>query len=177
MKTYRFKRQDKIALFSGRFDPPHSGHIVAIEDLMMRYLKVIVVICSDSKYREATTGQECFKIMTHHFNRILPPIARNKLEIIVYRQHFGFITKKQLSRLPEFDVYLAGNDNVRKHMKSLGYKTEDVPRSKIKAEGDKAIFPLEYFIDPERIYSGTKVRKTLTNTRQTLREHYGIDIL
>lgn len=171
---YKFKTQDKIGLFSGRFDGVHTGHLLAIEDLLARYLKIIVVILD---YEERSTNvYDVKKIFVHHFNRILPPMMRNRIEIIVNRQHFGFITKTQLAKLPAFDVYLAGNLQVLNHLKTLGYACEYVPRTKIKAEGDEALFPIEATVDMSKIYSGTKVRHHLKAHDKTLSQHYRLNI-
>lgn len=168
--SLKFTYKDKIGLFSGRFDPPHTGHIIAIEDLMTRFMKVYVVILA-YKGREACTAFEARTIFNHHFDRILPIVSRNKVEILINTDHFGFISKEKITKLPHFDVYLAGNEQVLRHMESLGYECEDVSRTKIFAV-ESLLAPIEAKINMQKIYSGTMVRKLLKKMGKTFRDHY-----
>lgn len=150
----------KIAIFSGRFSPPHLGHIVTIKNLFYKYDKVIVVILD---YPErigcsANVAQELFKKVFY--------TNKSQLENVVFVQndkHFGRITKLQLKMLlvntgELFDemVYVGGNKEVNKHIESL------------------KVIPVEY-IPRTIIYNSTSLRKKIKEG-VSLEDQYRIKI-
>ena len=145
---------NEVALFSGRFVPPHLGHFATILDLLKRYSKVIVPIL-DYKERNSVCPARVAKIiMDYFFDVTLSPIIRNRVNVIINRSHFGKITKAQIKReVPRFDVYIAGNMAVLKHMKKLGYKSRFQPRGPILLK--KKLPGINFDV----IYSGTELRK------------------
>ena len=109
------------ALISGRFDPPHPGHIRTIQKLGLRYWEVVVVIL-DHK------GQS---FALEYRKRILEEIlhaSQGNYTVLTNTKHFGFITKEEID---EFgcDVYCGGNEDVIQHIKSMGMRCEWVDRS------------------------------------------------
>ena len=155
-------------LFSGRFDPPHAGHLLTIADLMIKYDKLYVPILS-YKGREACTAKESAAIMNGFFDRVMSPMLRKKLVIFVNKHHFGKITRKQLQNYPKFDVYLGGNKQVLLHVKRLGHTCRRVPR--IPADVRRHVK-----VDLDRMYSGTEVRRILRERGATLSDHYGLKL-
>jgi nicotinamide mononucleotide adenylyltransferase len=114
------KTKDKTILFSGRFDKPHLGHLITIKKLGQEYKKVLIVILDypDSAYSIAKR----MRIM----NEALEHIDGN-YEVTSNKTHFAKVTKEELNKF-KFDVYGAGNEEVLKHIGSLGIKCVDVPR-------------------------------------------------
>jgi len=110
-----------IMLFSGRFDRPHLGHIVTIKKLMQRYDEVIVVML-EYVGQHYPTKDRC-QILRDGL-RYVP----GNFNLIVNKEHFAFITRKELSRLPEFDIYGSGNEDCLVHIAALGHDTEYVER-------------------------------------------------
>lgn len=155
-------------LFSGRFDPAHPGHLITIADLLIKFDKLLVPVLS-YRGREACTARESVAIMDGFFDRVMSPMLRNKLVIFVNKHHFGRITKAQLQKYPKFDIYLSGNRQVLDHMKSLGYKTRRVKR--IPADIRKKVK-----VDLDKMYSGTEVRRILSESGRPLSSYYHLNL-
>jgi len=112
----------KTILFSGRFDPPHLGHIMTLQRLALEYDKVIVCILDypqqfypikDRLETMATALSGClgtFVVVTNSVN-------------------FENITKEDVDTLPAFDVYGSGNTICYLRMNALGYKVVPVNRT------------------------------------------------
>jgi nicotinamide mononucleotide adenylyltransferase len=154
----------KIALFSGRFDPPTMGHTVAIQTLMLRYAMVLVVVL-DYKGRRVPANK-AQKLFDFHFDLVLPPIGRNRMKVAINKHHFGMITKEQLEKWLKkyklrFDVYVSGNVEVLQHMESLGYECRYLPR---------VAFPLDY-----SIYSATDIRKYMDSFDMSMEDFYRLE--
>jgi hypothetical protein len=156
------------AVFSGRFDPPNAGHFMTIEKLCCEYAGVVVVILSEP--REACLTGEAIAIFNWHFDRVLPDIAKNKVEVVPFPIHFGKITKPDLSDFADAlglnsknATYVAGNLPVLEHIESLGViPTRFIPRVHVSAVSD------EYLIESRRI------RKKMS-AGETLEQQNGID--
>jgi cytidyltransferase-like protein len=112
----------KIICFSGRFDPIHAGHVINIQRLAAKGFKVIVVIL-DYPGREFS-AKYIKQIMEEILSR-----SRGNFQVIINNKHFGIITKKELRKLPKFDIYAAGNLEVLKHVSDLGYEILWVDRA------------------------------------------------
>lgn len=108
-----------IALFSGRFDPPHPGHIIQVLRLLKKYNKVILVIL-DSKERFFPISY-CVPIFKEIF------LDKN-VEVESNLTHFGEITKEELGMF-NFDVYVSGNLKVLRHIETLGRDVEYIERA------------------------------------------------
>lgn len=155
----------EIGLFSGRFDPPTAGHLICVSTLLMKYAKIIVVIL-DYKGREGCTANKAKDLWDYYFDLILPPIARNKVAIVINDIHFGKITREQLNEFVEknnlkFDVYLSGNIEVLKHIDSLGYSARYIPR---------VSFPLDY-----SVYAATDVRRIMKSMDMSMEDYYRLE--
>ena len=97
-------------LFSGRFDPPHPGHIASILRLEKKgHVTVVVLDYSDREYP--------IEYVKTVFNEIF---ERHGVEIITNSVHFG---KVDVDELKNFgcDVYAGGNLTVLRHIEQLGH--------------------------------------------------------
>jgi glycerol-3-phosphate cytidylyltransferase-like family protein len=109
------------ALTSGRFDPPHPGHIINLLNIAKKFESVkCVVLSSDTRrYPMSYCLQILDKILTH-----LP----FDIELKANKTHFAEITKEELDAF-DCDIYVGGNLKVLKHIESLGMKTSFIDRS------------------------------------------------
>ena len=114
--------KNKTALISGKFDNVHPGHIVTVLRLGSRYSKVIVVVLDyPDQVFDINERVQVFKDVLRY--------AKGNYEVISNKEHFGFIKKEEVERLPDFDVYIAAqNYSVLEHMQKIGYTVENVPR-------------------------------------------------
>ena len=125
----------KIALFSGKFDPVHLGHILTGGKLLQKYKKVIVCILDypGREFCDIGLVKEIFKT----FVKLWAHDSR-RIEIVSNKTHFAYI---ELSEIKEICdrlwcsvnindvVYVGGNIEVNKHIKELGFPVEYIYRS------------------------------------------------
>lgn len=113
--------KSEIVLASGRCDPPHCGHIVSFLRLGQLYKKVLVVILDhdSQKYSPQYRAQIIKEILG---------MSKGNYEVIVNKEHFGEITKKDAEKYGKF-VYASGNLKCVKHMDELGYEVIYIDRA------------------------------------------------
>ena len=104
---------NKTVLLSGRFDPPHLGHVITMMRLGQQYKKVLVVILDHKEQRYPLTYRK--KVIGEALS-----MAKGNYEVKVNKIHFGKITLKQIQEY-NFNVYAAAaNYEVLLHIESLG---------------------------------------------------------
>jgi len=103
----------KRVLFSGKFSPPHPGHICQIIRLAKKYGEVCVVILD---YPERRFSMEYTKAI---FNEIFDQIDLD-VTITSNQTHFAQITKEEFESF-ECDIYASGNQKVLRHIEILGF--------------------------------------------------------
>ena len=111
---------NKTILFSGRFDKPHLSHFLTIRDLSKKYKGVVVVVLD---YPESFYS---LSMRMHILEQAL--VDYENVEILHNTTHFGEITDNEL-RSFKCDLYGAGNEDVLKHIESLGFPCVYVPRT------------------------------------------------
>jgi nicotinamide-nucleotide adenylyltransferase len=114
----------KIALFPGRFQPPHLGHILTIMRIYPIYDEIIVGI---SEYTYG--GRKKRVLSTKKIMNILEKLFINLPKIKVIPMGRGVIERKSYDDLPPFDYIVTSNMEVIKVAEKAGYKTRFVPRS------------------------------------------------
>lgn len=122
----------KTAIFSGRFDPVHLGHVLTILKLLDRFDHVVVVIL-DYPEREGCTAQKALEVFQAVFCKIGGP---GTITLVINKIHFARITIDQYFELAiragvgDDDVtYVSGNREVLKHFKDMGILCKFIPRS------------------------------------------------
>jgi cytidyltransferase-like protein len=140
---------NKVAVFSGRYDPPHLGHLITILSIAALFGRVIVVIL-DYEEREACTSGEAQKIFNSVFDMIFPGGLRSKVEVVIHDKHFGKIT------FAEYDLFLRNIGVCYNHCTYLSGNPEvlaNMERQQIK----HSAFPRSY----DKFYTGTVIRERL----------------
>jgi nicotinamide mononucleotide adenylyltransferase len=167
------KRKNKIAIFSGRFDPPTTGHLIAISDLAAEYMRVYVVVL-DYPEREGCVARIARAIIKHHFDRVLCDISRDKVVVIINTVHFGKMTRSIFNAMLKGNEicgpveYVSGNQAVLKTMRKI-CDCRYLTRRKIKS--GKSI---ESKVDMESIYSATRVRNRMQRNKKNIFSEYRI---
>jgi cytidyltransferase-like protein len=116
---------NKIALFSGRFDPIHLGHVITIGRLLEKYKKVIVCIL-DYPERSFLVDNNVSILKT--FLRCWNDREKNRVILTVNKTHFAKITPEEIQTIcwnavnTKFEkfTYVGGNEEVNSHVKGLG---------------------------------------------------------
>ena len=110
-----------IALFTGRFDRPHCGHLHTIQLLGQRYDKVLVVVLDYERQRypveyRATILSELLRY------------SKGNYEVTTNNVNFEHADKHEIDRYT-FDVYCSGNLKCCNKVMAMGYEVEFVDRS------------------------------------------------
>jgi len=111
-------------LISGRFDPPHLGHLITIGRELARFDKVIVVVLDDGKQMYPISYR--MDVLTEAVSMLGGVPSSVKIER--YKTHFGNIVRDEIDRW-RFDVYGSGNMDVLRHVSSLGIQCRYIPRA------------------------------------------------
>jgi nicotinamide mononucleotide adenylyltransferase len=125
-----------VALFPGKFHPPHIGHIQTILGLLPRYKRLIVGVSEHQPEQAILTPDEIQKTLVSFFE--------DYEDVNVCRISGVLVEKETLDGLPKFDVMLSGNEDVLEWAKKHGLEARRVPRS------------VGY------LYSGTEIRTAFT---------------
>lgn len=112
----------KIGLYSGRFDPPHLGHVITTLRCLESYdmLKIVVLDYDTRQYSADYAKQVLSESLT---------LSNKNFEIYINTVHFGKITKEEILQFAPFTHYLAGNSPVLAHVGSLGIPVRWVDRA------------------------------------------------
>jgi cytidyltransferase-like protein len=122
------------ALFSGRFDRPHTGHIISIGRLGQKYDKVIVCVLDHKE--QYWPVQERVDILKDALE-----LLKGNYEIITNKYNFERITREQVEELGvDFDVYVTGNAVCYLNMFGLEYDVVDSGRYPVYAASDDRNF-------------------------------------
>ena len=111
-------------LFSGRFDPPHPGHIATIMKLSKMFDRVVVPVLDHE-------GQS---MPVDDRVDILEACTAKNVDVFSNKDHYARVTKPEIITFCEdmdcfFSVYASGNEECIAHMKELGYPVLYIPRS------------------------------------------------
>ncbi len=116
----------KRALFIGRFQPPHKGHINFIEKISKNFDEVIIGIGSSNKAYTfdnpftVKEREEMFNESLKIKNYVIVPIP----DIHNYREWVKHVEKL----VPRFDVVFSGNKIVKNLFENAGYKVVEIKK-------------------------------------------------
>tara|TARA_B100000795_G_scaffold260183_1_gene235799 strand:+ start:57 stop:1085 length:1029 start_codon:yes stop_codon:yes gene_type:complete len=111
--------KNKTAVFFGKFQPPHLGHIITINRILRDFNKLIVGITSDNKI-----GQDPNQIKKV-FEEVFQDYKKISFEIIKGSIEEGTASIGHL----DFDTVVSGNNKVISILKAMGHCTVFQPRS------------------------------------------------
>jgi len=106
--------KEKVVVFSGRFDPPHPGHIATIIRLKNTFKEVKVVMLNYPERRFPVTY--CLKVLAECLQ--LDPSVR----FFYNETHFGKLTLEEWEDF-NADYYAGGNLSVLNHIEKMDIKT------------------------------------------------------
>lgn len=135
----------KYAVFSGRFDPGHLGHVKTMVLIAHRFDHVIIPILD---YPERMVPAKVVKMVLESLFQAMSPL--NNVTFVINDIHFGKITEQEYIKFIYKEIgsavdvtYLSGNPEVIAHFKNLGLKHEFFERSM------------------DEIYTGTNIRREI----------------
>jgi len=99
-------------LFPGRFDKPHTGHIITIQRLGSKYDLVIVCVLDYLEARYELSMRISILSEALHY-------SKGNYLVISNKKHFARITAKELDELPSFHYFGSGNTDVLMRMGQL----------------------------------------------------------
>lgn len=143
------------AVFSGRFDPVHIGHLATVLRLCKRFAKVVIVVL-DYHERQIVDAKEAKHIFDMMLDLIFGEVARNKVDVVICPIHFGKITYEQ------YELFLL---NIGADYNSTVYLTGN---PEVLANFDRQQIRCEY-VDRTRddIYTGTAIRSEIERLART----------
>ncbi|HIJ11362.1 TPA: hypothetical protein HA278_04870 [Candidatus Woesearchaeota archaeon] len=117
-----------IAFFPGRFQPPHLGHVLTIMRLLPEYSVFIIGITEDGLV-DKNTAEKIRSLFSDFFARIVLPY-KTRVEILTIPGVLTqYKTKKDMNKLPKFDILLSGNPKVIEWAQLHGFPSKFVPRA------------------------------------------------
>jgi len=114
------------AIFPGRFQPPHIGHILTLMRMYPLYSEIIIAITT---YTYGGTKKHVMRQreVKNIFEKVFKYLPKYRVIIIGK----GFIERDNYDDLPKFDVVVTGNTQTINKLEKLNIKNRYQPRSKI----------------------------------------------
>jgi len=118
--------KNRIAIFPGRFQPPHLGHVLTLMRMYPLYSEIIIAVTT---YTYGGTKKHVMR--QSEVKKILKKVFKHlpKYNVIIIGK--GFIERDNYNDLPKFDVVVTGNMQIINKLEKLKIKTRYQPRSKI----------------------------------------------
>ena len=114
----------KVALFPGRFQPPHLGHVITIMRIYPIYDEILVAI---TEYTYEGTKKRV--LPTRKIIRILEKLFAHLPKIKVVTIGRGIIERRSFDDLPPCNYIVSGNMGVILAAEKAGYKARLIPRA------------------------------------------------
>lgn len=138
----------KRAVFVGRFQPFHKGHLEALKDILEKVDEVIIVVGS-SQYSHRlddpfTTGERVTMIRRALENEGIKPTRYWVVPVPDVHVHMIWVAQV-IGYTPKFDVVYTNEPVTRRLFIEAGFKVEPVPFHK------------------RKVYSATEIRKRMLN--------------
>lgn len=149
----------KVAVFSGRFDPPHIGHVMSIHKLSTSHDIVIIPILDYAdRFISAESAFEVFNSVFEHYQ------SHSLIIFLINNIHFSKITEVEYNDLLKqcgIDqsindvIYYAGNKEVLDNFIGMGIKATYLKRSM------------------DEFYAGVEIRSELTKEKSESEQRTG----
>jgi len=171
-----------IALFSGRFDPPNTGHLITIGWLLKKYSRVIVCVLDYPARKGCNVSVAC-DVFNTAFNLLIQNITyRSRISVVVNSKHFAYIDQEEILSICwnatgyksiNNVTYVGGNKEVNKHIKSLGcIEVEELPRVLLE---NNSMGTYVYSPKDQHMFESTRIRKKIDDG-ESLGEQYNIKV-
>jgi cytidyltransferase-like protein len=112
---------NKTAIFFGKFQPPHLGHVITIKRLLPNFKKLIIGITYVKSKNSILKPKQIKKIL----KEIFQDYNNISFELIEGSIEEGTASISHLN----FDIIISGNNKILNVLKTMGYKTLFQPRS------------------------------------------------
>jgi hypothetical protein len=113
--------KEQIAILSGRYTIPHPAHAKTVRREAANYKRLIVyIVDSPDRPYPAAWVKEYLEMVCETCGNV---------EVRLDPCHFGYATKEDIARLPEYDVFLVVNPKVAIRLMSLGVNYKMIPRT------------------------------------------------
>jgi cytidyltransferase-like protein len=106
---------EDAVIFSGRFDPPHLGHIATINKLAEEFSTVVVVVLDYGSRRFPISY--CMEVLWETVRE------QNKILVKANKTHFGEVTEAELLSFG-CSHYASGNLSVLRHIELVTNKVK-----------------------------------------------------
>ena len=115
-----------IAIFPGRFQPPHIGHILTLMRMYPLYDEIIIAVSTNTY-----GGTKMHVMRQKEVKAILERVFKHlpKYRVIIIGR--GFLERSNYDDLPKFDVVVTGNMQLMDKLEKLNIKSRHQPRSKV----------------------------------------------
>lgn len=116
------ERENKIALFPCKANPPHIGHITTLLRIKDDYDKIIIDILNANRIISTTDAIKIFKKILDNFP--------NKFEYATHETSYTISMKTlPLFFLCEFDTVVSGNKKIIEIFNKHGFETRYIERT------------------------------------------------
>jgi nicotinamide-nucleotide adenylyltransferase len=140
----------KRALFVGRFQPIHKGHVKAMKDILKRVDELVIVIGSAQySHRQDnpfTVGERIEMIRKALESEDIPPTRCWIIPVPDIHIHMMWVAEV-LGYTPKFDIVYTNEPLTRRLFIEAGFKVKPVPFHK------------------RKIYSATEIRERMLNNK------------
>lgn len=150
----------KTALYLGRFQPFHNGHLRIIEDLTKRFDRVVIALCSSQKHntkRNPFTVWERYQMIKNTLSKRLRETQYEVIPMpdIECPERWADFTHAIFG---DYDVVITNNSNIRKLFENRGDKVEGTETKTVNIKRKKRNAP--DYVDTVDI-SGTHIRDAI----------------
>lgn len=167
----------KIGIFPGSFKPPHKGHFMVVEDLLLQCEEVIVLI--SPKEREGITSQQSIDVW-----RLYHPQLWGEVKFLIVKENAVTEAYNFLSKYPDHEFVLAFGKDDASRFKAAQNK-DKYPNAEVFNAGNNLGFSATIFrkalrerdMETINMYlpNGVNTLEFMEKMNMNLHEQYSVD--